>query len=229
MSRLLRSSKLQWKSSLAWCRTPSTVKGARIREFSVFYYASNTKNAMQFVLPSPSQNGTRLGVRACGWSYSTTVKEPQSDEMADASEKVRSSNLGVVEDLLSNVQVDEVEEAEEQVATPKRSTPLSIEECVAILREENACNVLAIKLGSKTAKWYASYLVTCSGTSTRHLKAMTDRLKAEVSGWWSCDSHVTVTLLNLQMELSNLKSAIPSTSLDSLICLTPGHCAFMVV
>ena len=38
---------------------------------------------------------------------------------------------------------------------------------------------------------------------------MTDRLKAEVSGWWSCDSHVTVTLLNLQMALSNLKTAIP--------------------
>ena len=207
MSRLLRSSRLRWKSSLAWCRTPSTVKGARIREFSVFY-VPNAKNAMKFVLPSPCQNGTRLGVSACSSSYSTTVKDPQSDEMTEGSEEVRSRNLGVVEDLLSNVQVD-VEEAEERAAAPKRSTPLSIEECVAILREENACNVLAIELGSKTARWYSTYFVTCSGTSTRHLKAMTDRLKAEVSGWWPCDSHVTVTLLKLQMALSNLITAIP--------------------
>ena len=166
---------------------------------------------MQWNLCSPRlncRNGTRLGVGACSSSYSTTVKEPQSDEMTEGSEEVRSRNLGVVEDLLSNVQVD-VEEAEERAAAPKRSTPLSIEECVAILREENACNVLAIELGSKTVRWYSTYFVTCSGTSTRHLKAMTDRLKAEVSGWWSCDSHVTVTLLNLQMALSNLKTAIP--------------------
>ena len=207
MSRLLRSSRVRWKSSLAWCRTPSTVKGARIRECSVFY-VSNAKNTMKFVLPSPYRSGTRLGVGAYSCSYSTTLKEPQSDEMTEGSEEVRSSNLGVVEGLLSNVQVD-VEEGEGRAAAPKRSNPLSIEECVAILQEENACNVVAIELGSKTAKWYSTYFVTCSGTSTRHLKAMTDRLKAEVSGWWSCDSHVTVTLLNIQMTLSNWKAAIP--------------------
>ena len=60
------------------------------------------------------------------------MKEPQSDEMTEGSEEVRSRNLGVVEDLLSNVQVD-VEEAEERAAAPKCSTPLSIEECVTIL------------------------------------------------------------------------------------------------
>ena len=199
MSRLLRNSRLQLKSSLAWCSMLATSKGARGREGSVLYVSSaqSTKKAS---LRSPCLYATRGVVDACSCSvsrtYSTTVKEPQSDESKVALDEEGSSNLDIVEDLLTNVQV-EVEKTEDEAVAPKRSTPLSIEECVAILREENARDVFAIELGSKTAQKYATYLVTCSGTSTRHLRAMTHRLKTEVSGWWwwaaYMFSHVTVT------------------------------------
>lgn len=182
MSHLFRSSKLRWKSSLAWHRTPATRKGAKTHVGSVLYI-SNAQYTKKVALPQPRVNGIRCSVDACCCSYSTTVKEPQSDESKQASEEVPSSNLDFVEELLTNVQVD-VEETEDKTVAAERSTPLSIEECVEILREENACGVCAIELGSKTAQKYATYFVTCSGTSTRHLRAMTDRLKKEVSGWW---------------------------------------------
>ena len=171
------------RSSLTWCRSLAAGKGARGHERAVLY-VPRTRIARKTSLHSPCSTATRDGVGACNYctyrAYSTTVKEPRSSGGKEILDEERSRNLDMVEDLLTNVQVEE-EEEEEGFEAPKRSTPLTIEECVEILREENAQNLIVIKLDSKLARKYANYFVTCSGTSTRHLRAMTERLKKEVS------------------------------------------------
>lgn len=193
MSRVLRSSRL--RSSLTWCRSLAASKGDRRHESSVLY-VSSAQNVGRTVFRSSCSTAAGSGVCTCICSasrtYSTTVKEPRSNDAKEILDEERSSNLDMVEDLLTNVQVEEEEGGEESEA-PKRNTPLSIEECVAILREENAQNVIAIELDSKLARKYAKYFVTCSGTSTRHLRAMTERLKKEVSGCGELCRRILVT------------------------------------
>ena len=82
-----------------------------------------------------------------------------------------------VEDLLINIQK---EEDEQEKPIPERTSPLTIKECVDILRDEGAFDFWVLDLGVASGLKYARYFVTCTGTSTRHLRAVTGRLAKEV-------------------------------------------------
>jgi ribosome silencing factor RsfS/YbeB/iojap len=83
--------------------------------------------------------------------------------------------------MLRDIQVEPTPGPEE-VPHVGRTAEMSIEECVEVLREEKACNLVVIGLEGEEKDHYTSYFVTCSGLSTRHLRSMSTRLVKEMKG-----------------------------------------------
>jgi ribosomal silencing factor RsfS len=98
-----------------------------------------------------------------------------------AMDSTEAGRLRQVDQMLRDIQVEPTPGPEE-VPHVGRTAEMSIEECVEVLREEKACNLVVIGLEGEEKDHYTSYFVTCSGLSTRHLRSMSTRLVKEMKG-----------------------------------------------
>lgn len=146
---------------------------------------NNTKSSEETLTPTEWQEIVR------GYNQSSSDRQTTSPSQQVSPEGVlQDFNL---EELLSSVQKARLGEIREKDVTPKvekvqRSTPMSIGELVEFLREENAQDICVINVPPE--REYVNYLVTCTGTGTRHIGRMADSLTWEV-----CTSYCTITCI----------------------------------
>ena len=147
--------------------------------------SNNTKSSEETLTPTEWQEIVR------GYNQSSSDRQTTSPSQQVSPEGVlQDFNL---EELLSSVQKARLGEIREKDVTPKvekvqRSTPMSIGELVEFLREENAQDICVMNVPPEQE--YVNYLVTCTGTGTRHIGRMADSLTWEV-----CTSYCTITCI----------------------------------
>lgn len=111
---------------------------------------------------------------------SRTFKSPNGVSQEDM------GNEYSIDSLLETIRRRKSGEKEEDIVMSRRtgaktrSYAMDIEELVQFLREENALDLCVIRLSPEMS--YVGYFVTCSGTSTRHIRRIADNLVSEVSG-----------------------------------------------
>lgn len=111
--------------------------------------------------------------------------ERRAFEDPDNVSHVEMSNEYSIDRLLETIRRRKDGEKEEDISSSKRrgsktrSQAMDIEELVQFLREENALDLCVIRLSPEMS--YVGYFITCTGTSTRHIRRIADSLVAEVS------------------------------------------------
>ena len=114
-------------------------------------------------------------------------RETPTSEGSKGVSQAEMSNEYSIDRLLETIrrrkrgEKDEEEEIvlSKRSAAKTRSHAMDIDELVHFLREENAVDLCVIRLGPERS--YVGYFVTCTGTSTRHIRRIADNLVSEVS------------------------------------------------